>query len=60
MPKYEFGYEGSVTVETTDRFYVECDGEHGIRFTRDELREMRSAIEDALNTSEDELGDVDF
>jgi len=62
MHRYTFAdeFDGSICVETTDSFYVEIDGEHGLRFNREQLREMRSAIEDALNTSEDELSDVDF
>ena len=61
MHRYMFAEEfvGSICVETTDLFYVEIDTVNAA-FSRDQLREMRSAIDDALNVSEDELGDVEF
>lgn len=62
MHRYTFAdeFDGSICVETTDSFYIEINGQHPQRFNREQLRELRSAVEDALNTSEDELGDVDF
>lgn len=60
MPRYEFGYDKSVTVEVVGTFEIEFGDDHTFLLTREEMRELRSAIDDALNTSEDELGDVDF
>lgn len=57
MRKFWLEDGGYVQVSGSDSFYVDIDNENGLSMTRDQLMELRSAIDDALNTSAEELGD---
>ena len=44
-----------VGVYDTNRFFARTETRNGVHFTRDELTELRAIIDQALNTSAEEL-----
>jgi hypothetical protein len=57
MIKYEAGRYLVIAVNGVDDFKLEIDG-HLTGFHRNELLELRHIIDQALNTSAEELGDA--
>ena len=55
--KYETARGDEVGVYEMDRFYVDMDTGSGVSRTRAELTELRHIIDQALNTSAEELND---
>lgn len=56
----EYGNDISVQVETLDLFYLISSGRNSFSsMNRAELTELRHIIDQALNTSAEELGDVE-
>ena len=61
MIMYDFSNQsGTITVESLDSFVVDLTADHpGFFVDRKGLTELRVAIDQALNTSAEELGDVE-
>lgn len=47
-----------VGVYETTRFFARTETHNGVHFTREQLTELRHIIDQALNTSAEELGDA--